>query len=484
MLSKKVIIRVDGNPNIGLGHIYRGLALAEMLKNKFVIEFVTRTDTTISPIQNSEFDYIFISEEIELYDEPNWFKENYSTDTLLVLDGYQFNEFYQQKIKELNYKLIYIDDLAKGKQKADLVINHSPGIKISDYKTEKYTKLALGLKYALLRKSYIEFDRTKVLSKNGINNIFISFGGSDINDFSFLVTKEVLSLDFVETINVVLGVAYKNKTIFDVNSSKLKIHKNLSEHEIFKLMKDTDLAIVPASTTSIELASLGIPMILGYFVDNQKGIYKGFNERGVVTGIGNFNDFNFENLNDTIESLDNSDKLNKQSLKLLSFFKSSIDKNIIKTFHFDNISIRNASESDIKFVFALSNESLVRSNSYNSNKIEFDQHKLWFQNQMKENLFYIVEFENQNIGQVRFNIKEDYALIGISISDKYRGKGLALKSLELSVKKYFKNNNSPIYAYIKKSNIPSIKIFENVGFSFYKEKLIEDIDSFIYIKEK
>ena len=36
MANKKVIIRVDGNTNIGLGHVYRGIALAEMLKEESV----------------------------------------------------------------------------------------------------------------------------------------------------------------------------------------------------------------------------------------------------------------------------------------------------------------------------------------------------------------------------------------------------------------------------------------------------------------
>jgi len=76
MLNKKVIIRVDGNSKIGLGHLYRGIALAEILKDKFVIEFVTKTNTTISPIQDAGFDYIFIPENVEFNEEHNWFKEN------------------------------------------------------------------------------------------------------------------------------------------------------------------------------------------------------------------------------------------------------------------------------------------------------------------------------------------------------------------------------------------------------------------------
>ena len=156
-----VLIRVDGNSRIGLGHIYRGLALAEILKGKYLIEFITRIDTIVSPLQESGFNYSFIPDIVKFVDEPNWIKDNYSKETIIVLDGYEFNQKYQQKIKDLNFKLVYIDDLAQGLQKADLVINHSPWVKIIDYKTEKYTKLALGMDYAILRPRFLEAAKKK-----------------------------------------------------------------------------------------------------------------------------------------------------------------------------------------------------------------------------------------------------------------------------------------------------------------------------------
>ena len=42
MIKPKVYIRADGNSEIGLGHVIRSLALAEMLKDEFCCIFVTR----------------------------------------------------------------------------------------------------------------------------------------------------------------------------------------------------------------------------------------------------------------------------------------------------------------------------------------------------------------------------------------------------------------------------------------------------------
>ena len=484
MPDKKVIIRVDGNSNIGLGHVYRGIALAEMLKEEYVVEFVTRMDTTISPIKESGFNYTYIPKIIDFSDEPIWIKNNYSTDTIVVLDGYDFKEDYQQKIKNSNFKLVYIDDLAQGTQKADMVINHSPGAKEVDYRHEEYTKFALGLCYALLRKPFISFDRSKIRHRKEIKNVFISFGGADINDLSFATVNEINKLEFIEEINVVIGAAYKHDEIFKLLNSKIKIYKNITSNEVFMIMKKTDLAIVPASTISIELASLGVPMILGYFIDNQKNIYKGFVDKDVVLGVGNFNLFHFENLCKIISSNSDLEFLIETREKLLGLFNSNPKVNYLKLFQFNELVIRRATNSDMKFVFELSNETLVRANSYGSEKIELCNHKNWFEKQLDSTdvLFYIIEKKGKQIGQVKFSIKNDFSVIGISISNKYRGKGFASKSLKLAVDAYFIENNIPIYAYIKTSNIASIKSFENAGFHLFKKEPVNDIESYVYIK--
>ena len=483
MKSKKVIIRVDGNSSIGLGHIYRGIALAEMLKEKFTIEFVTNKNTIISPIMEADFEYISIPNSIGVVAEPEWFNRNYKTDTIIVIDGYSYDENYQWRIKDYGFKLVYIDDLTQGVQKADLVINHSPGVGKDDYKTEVYTRLALGLEYALLRKEFVDVDRRELKPKTEVKKIFIAFGGADPNDFSFEATKEFIKLDSINVVNVVLGAAYKGTEIFKINSSKLRVHKHLSGKEIFVLMKSCDLAIVPASTTCIELAYLGIPMMLGYFVENQENIYQGFVKQNTIIPLGNLNYYDFSGLTKKIMEVES---LEKFSLGLLNEFKENPKDNILKLFRFDDLYIQIAKKTDIKFVFDLSNEPLVRSNSFNSDIIDYNDHVRWYEKQIndKNNLFYIIKKNNASIGQVRIKMEDGFSVIAISISDKYRGQGFASKSLVLATKEYFKSNDSPIHAYIKKTNSRSVRTFENAGFYLSKDDIVNNTESYIYKIDK
>ncbi len=323
MLRQKIIIRVDGNSNIGLGHIYRGIALAEMLKTEFDVCFITKPNSTISPITEVGFKYKFLPE-ISFAEEPKWLKQNVDNNSIIICDGYEFKTEYQKKIKQQGFKLVYIDDLAAWHMYADIVINHSPGTKKEDYSSEPYTKFALGLDYALIRQSFINFDIKSKEHTKKIENIFVSFGGADPKDFTYKTVKELLKIDEINTIFVVLGSAYKHNNVQNINSDKIKILNNLSEKNIFEIMKNSDLAIVPASTISIELAFIGVPILLGYFVDNQKTIYKGFIENNMAFPLGNINDKNFNELANDIAEFEKKRKLFNNKLN------SNTNKNIVR----------------------------------------------------------------------------------------------------------------------------------------------------------
>ena len=131
--------------------------------------------------------------------------------------------------------------------------------------------------------------------------------------------------------------------------------------------------------------------------------------------------------------------------------------------------IRLATIEDVKKVFELSNDDLVRTNSINQDKIKWEEHVVWFNNRIKDvnNPFYIVEDKNQNfIAQVRID-KKDENVISISLTNKFRGKNLSSKIIKLCSKK---SKCNELYAYIKKENLASQKTFEKAGFVFVNKK--------------
>ena len=92
-MKSKILIRADGSPQIGLGHLVRCFALAQMLKVDFEIIFYCRQipNAMIAEIKSQGFSCIEIDREGEFLDQ-------LSEDTISVLDGYNFDTDYQRKI--------------------------------------------------------------------------------------------------------------------------------------------------------------------------------------------------------------------------------------------------------------------------------------------------------------------------------------------------------------------------------------------------
>jgi len=151
----------------------------------------------------------------------------------------------------------------------------------------------------------------------------------------------------------------------------------------------------------------------------------------------------------------------------------------------NNFKLRIANESDVKLIFELSNEDDVRGNSINSEQIQWDNHVKWFNEKLidEDYLILIAEDENyQFVGQVRYELKNNQAIISISIAPDFRGLDLAAPMIADSAKFLFENNENIefILAYIKEINIPSIKAFEQAGYIYFQQEIINDEIFLVY----
>ncbi len=149
---------------------------------------------------------------------------------------------------------------------------------------------------------------------------------------------------------------------------------------------------------------------------------------------------------------------------------------------------REANLEDVELYFNWVNDSDVREQSFNSEDVNFETHKNWFILKLQDKTCTMLVFQdesNENIGQVRIQKESsNYALIGISVSKQYRGKGLA-KDMLRNATNYFLNLNPEfiINAYIKETNLYSKYAFENAGFEFKEMVVYHKHNSFYYTKE-
>ncbi len=151
------------------------------------------------------------------------------------------------------------------------------------------------------------------------------------------------------------------------------------------------------------------------------------------------------------------------------------------------LTFRKALAKDMMLYFEWVNEKLVRSHSFDPKPINLDEHKKWFFNKIKDKNTTMLVFSNgeKKIGQIRIEkYADNKAKIGISIEKKHRGEKFAFKMIDIA-STYFLDNNSDfnLNAFIKESNISSIKSFEKARYNLFRTLTKKRIKSLHYIRK-
>jgi RimJ/RimL family protein N-acetyltransferase len=153
------------------------------------------------------------------------------------------------------------------------------------------------------------------------------------------------------------------------------------------------------------------------------------------------------------------------------------------------LSFRKATQADMMLYLEWANDEDVRKQSYQTGTISLEDHTEWFLKKINDSNCLMLLFENEAkvpVGQVRFQKEnEKVYVIGISLAKEFRGKGLAGAILVMASDHFFEifPENS-IYAYIKISNIESLRSFAKAGFVFANNVMIKNSESVLYIKYK
>jgi RimJ/RimL family protein N-acetyltransferase len=171
--------------------------------------------------------------------------------------------------------------------------------------------------------------------------------------------------------------------------------------------------------------------------------------------------------------------LTERLLKEVEFNDELIDV-LIHSKSNPKIFFRSVNQEDVSLVYEWANDKLVRENSFKSEPIDFNSHCNWFNNCLisdSTDMFIFYSQPDTPLGIVRFQQKnENEAVISISVDQKQRGKGIAKQILSIG-SQYYKGINLyiSIVAYIKPSNLASIKTFKNVGYKEVESDLEEGL---------
>ena len=315
MVKRTIIFRADGNYNIGMGHFIRTLALAEMLNTEYHCIYALQkpTDFQKGRIEKTCHGIIELPNDNCHF---NTFLNIISGSEIVVLDNYYFSTDYQRSIKAKGCKLVCIDDMYDKHYVADVVINHTVGIMKNAFSKETYTKLYLGLQYALLRKEFLCETNTSIEKKY---SCFVMMGGADTLKITDKIRSLIKHESLLLPIAIIIGPAFQDEAQLKEISNAC-VFKNISAKKIFQLMVNSKFGILPASTVAIEACAARIPFICGYYADNQKVFYKELKKNKIAVCIDDFSQINRNTLHKAIQLVNQpqivNDITNRQKILL------------------------------------------------------------------------------------------------------------------------------------------------------------------------
>ncbi len=317
-----VIFRVDSSAQMGVGHLMRCLTLADELQKKnHKITFICRElqgsivnlikHKLIRLLGNDDFQsndlYLDLLGATQEQDAEQVIRVIPENTNLLIVDNYALDEFWHKKLRQYTDKIMVIDDLADKQFDCDILLNQNLGSQVKDYRGKVLNdcELLLGCDYTLLRPEFKEL-RTQALEKRKytkkIENILVSMGGSDVNNITYDVLKQ---LDSKLNVVVVLGaLSPHNEMIKDYAIDK-NIEVIVSANNMAELMLNADLAIGASGSTNWERLCLGLPSLIFTVAKNQIKFSKNLDKLRLIKLLGHVgNNQAINTIKDNIISID------------------------------------------------------------------------------------------------------------------------------------------------------------------------------------
>lgn len=253
MKTLRILILVDGDHQIGMGHVYRSLHLVnELKKYKHNIMFLTNT-LQAKKILSSQFRCMSLP---RLQSEKNKVIRKLNPD-IIILDKLKESTKNLKTYSKHCSKIVGIDYTGSNKKLIQYGINmlyQKSGVINNDSFS--------GFEFAILNKRFTKKKPIQVRKK--VNSIIVLQGGSDTECFTPKIVNALNSLEENVGISVVLGPAFKCwkklEKATNENKKRLKIYHNVKNMQ--RLMSKQDMAITGGGVTLLELCSLGVPSLI------------------------------------------------------------------------------------------------------------------------------------------------------------------------------------------------------------------------------
>lgn len=281
----RVVFRVDESGQIGFGHMSRCRALADaLLKADAQVSFWC---SEVRSVTRAALEHRGVTV-VDLMTEEAFFQQDWG-DTVVVVDGYQFDDVFWQRLMATHpRRTVCIDDFRGIRYLADIVVCYNEGVGAQQFQLPPNTQLFLGRRYLLLRPEILA---AALLAESPAPRraLMIAAGGTRQELWVTRMLAHFAQLEPRLPLWVLSGrrlPAGKVRRRSGVRGSQVRFFSGLDAVAMIRRYRRARCLVTPASTVMLEAFTAGCPMISGWVADNQRNSLDWYARQGVIVNAG------------------------------------------------------------------------------------------------------------------------------------------------------------------------------------------------------
>lgn len=245
--------------------------------------------------------------------------------------------------------------------------------------------------------------------------------------------------------------------------------------DLSALMADADLALGAGGTTAWEFAFMGLPQVLLVLAPNQQAVAERLDSLGIAVNLGEAASCSPEAIAREIDSLIRSPQ---RCADMASRGQNLVDgrgaERVLAILRRDPLRLRNARPEDCERIFTWANDPVTRSASFRSGEISWENHQEWFEQKLLDPSCHLLIGEDGSsrpVGQVRFDLDSENAVVSVSTDPEFRGLGYGRELVCSGMEQLSRTAGVEHFtAYVKPTNNASLRLFEAAGFERRSEQ--------------
>jgi len=437
-----LVLRADGGPGIGVGHLARSLALAQAwrdLRGRAVLRSRSIPETWRRRYERD--DVAVVDAQDALGEDASWF----------AFDGYRLTSDDVEEVQATTGRVLVIDDHGRTKiADPDLLVDQN----LSRLEPEPTGRARLlGPRYALIRR---ELRARLALSAGGEDQapsdehrsarLLVSMGGA----------PSEASRAFVAAV------------LADARLAHLDAAWLAQLDDVGSEFARATMALAAAGSTAWELCAFGVPAVLVAVADNQVQVGEALGRVGAARFIGTATNEQVGLAADTLADLI-ADPSGRAAMARVG--RALVDGDgalrVATRMRAELLTLRPARPDDAELLWAWANDPQVRERSFSKAPIPWSDHLNWLASVLAgstRTLFIAEDERGRPVGQIRFDLDDSSpngtATIGVSIAAAHRGGGWAGALIDAGVRRFFAGHNvADVTAIVLEGNDRSARAF-------------------------